>query len=152
MAEKLPQSLRNRLVPIFKEVLAYHWVEHLTFNRLSGAVYQVLLAPKNLQLNEDQAVDLVVNLTRRDHLPELLAQYDEAVQRREEQARKQVLGIVNNLIAKNVAEREKVVQETLTMLQKFPLVRSITGIRKLVLARIENGHRDLDEDEFLVAD
>ena len=45
MAEKLPQSLRQRLVPLFKEILAYHWVEDLTFNRLSGAVYHVLLFP-----------------------------------------------------------------------------------------------------------
>ena len=57
MAEKLPQSLRQRLVPLFKEILAYHWVEELTFNRLSGAVYQVLLSEENSRLAEDQAVD-----------------------------------------------------------------------------------------------
>ena len=58
MAEKLPQSLRQRLVPLFKEILAYHWVEDLTFNRLSGAVYQVLLSEENSRLTEDAAVDL----------------------------------------------------------------------------------------------
>jgi hypothetical protein len=36
------------------------------------------------------------------------------------------------------------------MLKNFPLVRSIPGIRKLVQARIDNGHKNLDEDEFLV--
>ena len=150
MAEKLPQSLRARLVPLFKEILAYHWVEDLTFNRLSGAVYHVLLSPENARLSEDQAVDLAVNLTRKEQLPELLAQYDALVQRREHQAQKQVLGIVNNMIPQDTPDRARVLQDTLDMLKKFPLVRSITGIRKLVQARIDNGHKDLDEDEFLV--
>lgn len=150
MAEKLPQSLRQRLVPLFKEILAYHWVEDLTFNRLSGAVYHVLLSPQHAHLSEDQAIDLAVNLTRKDQLTKLLAGYDALVQRRAHQAHKQLLGIVCNMIPHNAPDRAQVVQDTLTMLQKFPLVRSITGIRKLVQARIDNGHQDLDEDEFLV--
>jgi hypothetical protein len=150
MAEKLPQSLRQRLVPLFKEILAYHWVEELTFNRLSGAAYQVLLSEENSRLTEDQAVDLAVNLTRRERLPELLARYDALVQKREQQAQKQVLGIVNNMIPEDTANRARVVQGTLDMLQKFPLVRSITGIRTLVQARIDNLHQDVDEDEYLM--
>ena len=150
MAEKLPQSLRQRLVPLFKEILAYHWVEELTFNRLSGAVYQVLLSEENSRLTEDQAVDLAVNLTRRERLPELLARYDALVQKREEQAQKQVRGIVNNMISEDTPNRAQVVQGTLDMLQKFTLVRSITGIRTLVQARIDNRHQDVDEDEYLV--
>ena len=149
MAEKLPQSLRQRLVPLFKEILAYHWVEELTFNRLSGAVYQVLLSEENSRLTEDQAVDLAVNLTRRERLPELLARYDALVQKREQQAQKQVLGIVNNMISEDTPNRTQVVKGTLDMLQKFPLVRSITGIRTLVQARIDNHHQDVDEDEYL---
>jgi hypothetical protein len=150
MAEKLPQSLRQRLVPLFKEILAYHWVEDLTFNRLSGAVYHVLLSEENSRLTEDAAVDLAVNLTRRERLPELLARYDALVQKREEQAQKQVLGIVNNMIPEDTPNRAQVVQGTLDMLQKFTLVRSITGIRTLVQARIDNLHQDVDEDEYLV--
>jgi thioester reductase-like protein len=150
MAEKLPQSLRQRLVPLFKEILAYHWVEDLTFNRLSGAVYHVLLSEENSRLTEDAAVDLAVNLTRRERLPELLARYDALVQKREEQARKQVLGIVNNMIPEDTPNRAQVVQGTLDMLQKFTLVRSITGIRTLVQARIDNLHQDVDEDEYLM--
>ncbi len=149
MAEKLPQSLRQRLVPLFKEILAYHWVEELTFNRLSGAIYQVLLSEENPRLTEDQAVDLAVNLTRRERLPELLARYDALVQKRERQAQKQVLGIVNNMLPEDTPNRAQVVQGTLDMLQKFPLVRSITGIRTLVQARIDNHHQDVDEDEYL---
>jgi hypothetical protein len=149
MAEKLPQSLRQRLVPLFKEILAYHWVEELTFNRLSGAAYQVLLSEENSRLTEDQAVDLAVNLTRRERLPELLARYDALVQKREQQAQKQVLGIVNNMLPEATPNRAQVVQGTLDMLQKFPLVRSITGIRTLVQARIDNHHQDVDEDEYL---
>ena len=149
MAEKLPQSLRQRLVPLFKEILAYHWVEELTFNRLSGAAYQVLLSEENSRLTEDQAVDLAVNLTRRERLPELLARYDALVQKREQQAQKQVLGIVNNMISEDTPNRTQVVKGTLDMLQKFPLVRSITGIRTLVQARIDNHHQDVDEDEYL---
>jgi len=149
MAEKLPQSLRQRLVPLFKEILAYHWVEELTFNRLSGAAYQVLLSEENSRLTEDQAVDLAVNLTRRERLPELLARYDALVQKREQQAQKQVLGIVNNMLSEDTPNRAQVVQGTLDMLQKFPLVRSITGIRTLVQARIDNHHQDVDEDEYL---
>ena len=150
MAEKLPQSLRQRLVPLFKEILAYHWVEELTFNRLSGAVYQVLLSEDNSRLTEDQAVDLAVNLTRRERLPELLARYDALVQKREQQAQKQVLGIVNNMLPEDTPNRAQVVQCTLDMLQKFPLVRSITGIRTLVQARIDHHHQDVDEDEYIV--
>jgi len=150
MAEKLPQSLRQRLVPLFKEILAYHWVEDLTFNRLSGAVYHVLLSEENSRLTEDQAVDLAVNLTRRERLPELLARYDALVQKREEQAQKQVRGIVNNMIPEDTPNRAQVVQGTLDMLQKFTLVRSITGIRTLVQARIDNLHQDVDEDEYLM--
>ena len=150
MAEKLPQSLRQRLVPLFKEILAYHWVEDLTFNRLSGAVYHVLLSEENSRLTEDAAVDLAVNLTRRERLPELLARYDALVQKREEQAQKQVRGIVNNMIPEDTPNRAQVVQGTLDMLQKFSLVRSITGIRTLVQARIDNRHQDVDEDEYLV--
>lgn len=150
MAEKLPQSLRHRLVPLFKEILAYHWVEDLTFNRLSGAVYQVLLSQENSSLTEDEAVDLAVNLTRKERLPELLARYDAVVQKRAQQAQKQVLGIVNNMLSEDTPNREQVLQDTLAMLRKFPLVRSITGIRKLVQARIDNHHQDVDEDEFLV--
>ena len=150
MAEKLPQSLRQRLVPLFKEILAYHWVEELTFNRLSGAVYQVLLSEENSRLTEDAAVELAVNLTRRERLPELLARYDALVQKREEQAQKQVRGIVNNMIPEDTPNRAQVVQGTLDMLQKFTLVRSITGIRTLVQARIDNLHQDVDEDEYLM--
>jgi hypothetical protein len=150
MAEKLPQSLRQRLVPLFKEILAYHWVEDLTFNRLSGAVYHVLLSEENSRLTEDAAVDLAVNLTRRERLPELLARYDALVQKREQQAQKQVLGIVNNMIPEDTPNRAQVVQGTLDMLQKFTLVRSITGIRTLVQARIDNLHQDVDEDEYLM--
>jgi hypothetical protein len=150
MAEKLPQSLRQRLVPLFKEILAYHWVEDLTFNRLSGAVYHVLLSEENSRLTEDAAVDLAVNLTRRERLPELLARYDALVQKREEQAQKQVRGIVNNMISEDTPNRAQVVQGTLDMLQKFTLVRSITGIRTLVQARIDNLHQDVDEDEYLM--
>jgi hypothetical protein len=150
MAEKLPQSLRQRLVPLFKEILAYHWVEDLTFNRLSGAVYHVLLSEENSRLTEDAAVDLAVNLTRRERLPELLARYDALVQKREEQAQKQVRGIVNNMIPEDTPNRAQVVQGTLDMLQKFILVRSITGIRTLVQARIDNLHQDVDEDEYLM--
>ena len=150
MAEKLPQSLRQRLVPLFKEILAYHWVEELTFNRLSGAVYQVLLSEENSRLTEDAAVDLAVNLTRRERLPELLARYDALVQKREQQAQKQVLGIVNNMITEDTPNRAQVVQGTLDMLRKFTLVRSITGIRTLVQARIDNRHQDVDEDEYLM--
>jgi hypothetical protein len=150
MAEKLPQSLRQRLVPLFKEILAYHWVEDLTFNRLSGAVYHVLLSEENSRLTEDQAVDLAVNLTRRERLPELLARYDALVQKREQQAQKQVMGIVNNMLPEDTPNRAQVVQGTLDMLRKFPLVRSIAGIRTLVQARIDNHHQDVDEDEYLV--
>lgn len=149
MTEKLPQSLRLRLVPLFKEILAYHWVEGLTFNRLSGAVYRELLTPQNARLDEDQLVDLAVNLTRKERLAGLLTRYDDAVRQRKEQARKQVEGIVNNLIPHTTSDRPRVIQETMQMLEKFPLVRSIPAIRRLVQARIDNGHQDLDEDDFL---
>jgi hypothetical protein len=72
------------------------------------------------------------------------------VQKREQQAQKQVLGIVNNMLPEDTPNRAQVVQGTLDMLQKFTLVRSITGIRTLVQARIDNLHQDVDEDEYLM--
>jgi hypothetical protein len=149
MSEKLPQPLRQRLVQLFKEILAYQWVDDLTFNRLSGAVYQELLAPANAHLTEDEAVDLAVNLTRKERIRELLARYDDAVHKREEQANRQVFGIVKNMIPGETPNREQVIQDTMAMLKKFPLVRSITGIRKLLQARIDNGHRDVSEDDYM---
>lgn len=149
MHVKLPQSLRQRLVPLFKEILAYQWIDGLTFNRLSGAVFNKLVDPSHAHLSEDQAVDLAVNLTRRDPLPKLLEEYDRLVETRRAQAQRQVLGVVQNLVAKDTPNRDQVIEDTLAMLEKFPLVRSITGIRKLVQARIENGHKDVDEDDYL---
>ncbi|MCI0744362.1 MAG: hypothetical protein L0Y58_03050 [Verrucomicrobia subdivision 3 bacterium] len=149
MLEKLPQPLRQRLVQLFKEILAYQWVDSLTFNRLSGAVYHELLSSANVHLTEDQAVDLAVNLTRKERIGELLARYDATVQKREEQASRQVLGIVKNMIPATTPDREQVIQNTVAMLKKFPLVRSITGIRELVQARIDNDNRDVSEDDYM---
>lgn len=149
MPEKLPQSLRQRLVPLFKEILAYGWVTDLSFNRLSGAVYHELLRPEHRRLSEDATVNLAVNLTRKERLQDILQRYDAAVSQRKEQAGRQVQGIVKNMIDQDTADRENRIADTLTMLKKFPLVRSITGIRKLVQARISNGHRDVAEDDFM---
>ena len=149
MNKKLPQTLRDRLAVLFREVLALNWDENLTYNRLSGAVFRELLAEANAGLTEDAAVDLAVKLTRKENLPALLASYGQAVSRRHEQTRRQVRGIVNNLIAEETPNREQVVADTLKMLGKFPLVRSIQGIRKLVQARIDNHHQDMDEDKFM---
>jgi hypothetical protein len=54
------------------------------------------------------------------------------------------------MIPEDTPNRAQVVQGTLDMLQKFTLVRSITGIRTLVQARIDNLHQDVDEDEYLM--
>jgi hypothetical protein len=149
MNKKLPQTLRDRLTVLFREVLALNWDQNLTYNRLSGAVFRELLAEANAGLTEDAAVDLAVKLTRKENLPALLASYDQAASRRHEQTRRQVQGIVNNLIAEDTPNREQVIADTLKMLGKFPLVRSIQGIRKLVQARIDNHHQDVDEDKFM---
>lgn len=149
--EKLPQALRERLVVIFKEVIAINKVdigEDLTFNRLSGAVYHKLLQPTHTKLSEDDAVNLAINLTSKGHLLNLLQEYDEVVGRRNQQAKKQVCGIVNNLIQEYVPNRQQVIQDTLDMLERFPLERSITRIRKLVQARVANGHVDIDEYDY----
>ena len=145
IAQKLSRALRERIVVIVKEVIALNKLqlgEGLTFNRVSGAVYSQLLADENAKLTEDDAVNLAIHLT-------LLINYDGVVRRRAAQARKQVFGIVNNMISEELPDREQVLGDTLKMLEKFPLVRSITGIRKLVKARIENGYADVDEDAYM---
>ncbi len=149
MNKKLPQTFRDRLTVLFREVLALNWDDHLTYNRLSGAVFRVLLAEANAGLTEDEVVNLAVELTRKENLPALLASYDRSVTLRHEQTRRQVRGIVNNLIAEETPNREQAIADTLKMLGKFPLVRSIQGIRKLVRARIDNHHQDVDEDTFM---
>ena len=149
---KLSQALRERIVVIVKEVIALNKMdlgEGLTFNRVSGAVYSRLLAPENAGLSEDDAVNLAIHLTCKNNLGSLLTNYDSVVRRRADQARKQVFGIVNNMIAEDLPNREQILGDTLGMLEKFPLVRSITGIRKLVQARIENGYADVDEDAYM---
>jgi hypothetical protein len=149
---KLSQALRERIVVIVKEVIALNKMdlgEGLTFNRVSGAVYSRLLAPENAGLSEDDAVNLAIHLTCKNNLGSLLTNYDSVVRRRADQARKQVFGIVNNMISEDLPNREQILGDTLGMLEKFPLVRSITGIRKLVQARIENGYADVDEDAYM---
>jgi hypothetical protein len=152
MIEKLPQSLRERIVVLTKEVIAINKCsmgDDLTFNRLSGAIYHELLNEVNQGLAEDDAVNLAVHITSGDHLLKLLSSYDTFVLKRKQQANRQVYGIVNNMISEDMPTRDKVFAETLAMLERFPLVRSITGIRKLVQARIENGHADVDEDTYM---
>lgn len=151
--EKLPQSLRTRLVVLFREVLAMNsaceFDQELSFNRLSGAVYNELLDEKNSGLNEDAAVDAAVHLTRKENLNALLSSYDSMLKRKAKQANRQVHGIVENLISQDTPDREQVVVDTLAMLEQFQLVRSIPGIRKLVQARIDNGHQDVDSLEYM---
>ena len=53
------------------------------------------------------------------------------------------------MIPATTPDREQVIQDTLAMLKRFPLVRSITGIRKLVQVRIDNHHRDVAEDDYM---
>jgi hypothetical protein len=152
IAQKLSRALRERIVVIVKEVIALNKLqlgEDLTFNRVSGAVYSQLLADENAKLTEDDAVNLAIHLTSKTNLGTLLINYDGVVRRRVAQARKQVFGIVNNMIPEELPDREQVLGDTLKMLEKFPLVRSITGIRKLVKARIENGYADVDEDAYM---
>ena len=151
-AEKLPQRLRERLNVLFKWVIALNKVNlgnSLVYNRVSGAVYRQLLAPANARLSEDEAVDLAVELTTKENLPRILDEYDQCLQKREEQARKQRRGIVNNKIPQDLPNREQVVEDTLAMLDKFPCARSITGICKLVQLRIENGHVDINETDHM---
>ena len=151
--EKLPQKLRTRLVVLFREVLALNSVtdmdQELTFNRLSGAVYNELLSEKNAGLSEDAAVDMAVHLTRTENLAALLKHYDSMLKMRAKQANRQVHGIVENLISQDTPNREQVVEDTLNMLEQFSLVRSIPGIRKLVQARINNCHQDVDALEYM---
>jgi hypothetical protein len=152
IAQKLSRALRERIVVIVKEVIALNKLqlgEDLTINRVSGAVYSQLLADENAKLTEDDAVNLAIHLTSKTNLGTLLINYDGVVRRRVAQARKQVFGIVNNMIPEELPDREQVLGDTLKMLEKFPLVRSITGIRKLVKARIENGYADVDEDAYM---
>jgi hypothetical protein len=149
---KLSQALRERIVAIVKEVLAInkvHLGESLTFNRLSGALFHMLLSEENRGLSEDEAVNLAIHVTTKENLPLLLAEADKVLQIKEEHAKRQVHGLVNNLIAENLPNREQILTDTLNMLKKFPLVRSITAIRTLVRARVANQHVDVDEDEFM---
>ena len=151
-AEKLSQTLRERIVVIVKEVIALNKMdlgEGLTFNRVSGAVYSQLLAPEHAGLTEDDAVNLAIHLTSKANLDNLLSNYDTVVRRRAAQAKQQVFGIVKNMISEDLPHREQILKDTLKMLEKFPLVRSITGIRKLVRARIENLYTDVDEDAYM---
>ena len=147
MSIRLTQPLRRRISSIAKEIIAYHWLEGLNHNRLTGAIYHELQNEGYGDLTEQQAVDIAVNLTQRDKLPNLLAKKDKFDDEKRKMAERQVEGIVRNNIDANTPNRDQVIQETLAMLDQFPLVRSITGIQKLVQARIRKGHCDLAEEE-----
>ena len=116
-------------------------------DRVSGAVYTA--APGETPAIGGDAVDAPFTPALQEQLRILLTDCDSVVRRRADQARKQVFGIVNNMIAEDLPNREQILGDTLGMLEKFPLVRSITGIRKLVQARIENGYADVDEDAYM---
>ena len=152
-AEKLPQPLRRRLTVLFKEILALNMAKTfdppLDMNRLSGAVFQALLQDENRQLTEDEQMDLAVNLTCDEHLPHLLDRYDASRRQRATRAKQQTLGIVNNMIPQNMKHRDQVIADTLDMLDRFRLVKSIPGIRTLVQARLNNNNQDVDELDYL---
>jgi hypothetical protein len=151
--EKLSQSLRQRIVVLAKEILALNatkeFLPALSFNRVSGAIYHELLKDDNLGLSEDEAVNLAVNMTREANLVGLLARYDEALKTRAAGTNKQVFGLVNNMVPMEMENREEVIADTLDMLARFRLVKSIAGIRALIQARLDNSNQDLDELDFL---
>ena len=61
MNKKLPQTLRDRLTVLFREVLALNWDQNLTYNRLSGAVFRELLAELLKQLHTVRLYPLAIN-------------------------------------------------------------------------------------------
>ena len=152
-AEILSRSLRQRLVVLFKETLALNLAKEfdppLTFNRVSGAIYHELLREENRGLAEDALVDKAVNLTQGENFKAILAQYDDALKKRAAVANQQTLGIVRNMIPANLENRDQIIADTLDMLERFRLVKSIQGIRTLVQARLDNQHQDLDELDYL---
>jgi len=147
------QSLRRRLGILFKEVMALNMTKSfqppLSINRLSGAVSLDLSQDDAARLSEDQLVDRAVNVTQEVNLDGLLARYDAAIAVRAVKVKEQTAGIVNNMIPKNAENREQVVADTLDMLARFRLVKSIPGIKALIKARLENQDRDVDELDYL---
>jgi len=151
--EDLSESLRHRLLILVREVLAMNATKdfepELSFNRLSGAIYNDLLPTGKLLMSEDEFVNKAVELTQGANLTGLLARYDECRAKRAQKAGKQVVSIVNNMIPANMENRDQVVADTLAMLESIPLVRSIPGKRALVQARMDNGNRDVDPLDYM---
>jgi len=147
---KLTQQLRNCVSVLAGEVMALNKLNMgrgLNHNRVSGAIYHRLNRPEHAALTYDEAVALIVVWTNKENLPQLLAEFDQEMQKRESQAAKQVLGIVNNLVPADLPDRDQVMEDTLRMLERFRKdVCNISGIRKMVQRRVANGHMDLDED------
>src|SRR5260370_11091890 len=98
MRIRLTQSLRRRISSISKEIIAYQRVEGLNHNRLTGAIYHELQDEKHGNLTEQAAVDIAVNLTQKDELPDLLARKDKFDAQKRKMAERQVEGIVRNNI------------------------------------------------------
>jgi len=146
----LTQQLRNCVSVLAGEVIALNKLtmgKGLNHNRVSGAVYHRLNQPEHAALTYDEAVALIVVWTNKENLPQLLAESDQEMQQRQNQAAKQILGIVNNLIPTDLPDRGQIVEDTLRMLERFRKdVRDISGIRKIVQRRVANGHVDLDEE------
>lgn len=153
-ATHLSQSLRRRTAVLLKEVMALNatnaFSPPLTLNRLHAALYHELLdGSKYPHLTDDDFINHAVDLTNRSNLISLLQRYDFATRKRASSRDKQMLALVSNMIPPGQENREQVVTDTLAMVHKFTLVRSIPGIRTLVQARMNNQNQDIDELDYM---
>ena len=105
----------------------------LNHNRVSGAIYHRLNRPDYADLGYDEAVALIVVWTNKENLQGLLAEFEAELQQREQQAARQVYGIVKNAIPLDEPDRDQKIEDAWRIVERYRNeVRSISGIRALV--------------------
>jgi len=151
-AIKLTNELRKCVSTLAKEVVALNKAERgrtLNHNMVSGAIYHRLNRPDYVDFGYDEAVAVMVVWTNKENLQGLLAEFEVELQQREQQAARQVYGIVKNAIPLDEPDRDQKIEDVLRIVERYHNeVRSISGIRALVEKCKAKGYRDLDDDDI----
>ena len=145
-AIKLTNEPAKCVSTLAKEVVALNKAERgitLNHNMVSGAIYHRLNRPDYVDFGYDEAVAVMVVWTNKENLQGLLAEFEVELQQREQQAARQVYGIVKNAIPLDEPDRDQKIEDVLRIVERYRNeVRSISGIRALVARCKAKGYRD----------
>lgn len=139
-------AFRREINKFIKEI----WInlgKPYTYNEICGIAYYVL---RQKDVTEQAPwKEWLLEAMKPEQLEHTLQLYQEDRKRKEGYFQLQVRRIIEKEIPSNTANRSQVIQDTVNMLKKFPLVTSLHGIRTLVIARVNNQHQDVPYTEYM---